>query len=428
MNQLTFIILSTTDWDAPQFGSRQQIARQLARRHQVLYVEQPRALHSLISDRRKTLVQMRRWLGGGLRCPIAGLPALQVYSPPPVLPVFYHALSNPLSQRILRVAIRRALKRLNWQADIFWTYWANSSYLVGNLGEQAAIYHCIDNFRASRYPLVSPAQIAALEEDLCQKVDLVITRTEGLARMLKPVSRRVEVIGGGVDTDLFDYSRSFSLPETLKGMPKPIAGLVGSLDDRIDVPLLQHAAQHLPQVTFVLAGFYRSHLVDLSPLLALPNVRLLPPVPHSDVPAYIAQFDVGLIPYLVNDFTREVSPLKLYEFLAMGKEVVATPLPYICREEALVRIAHSPGAFTTAIEQALSNPHLPETQMKRREAAYPHSWQRQSETIERLIQEVPALTPRPPLPSEMGEGESRSDGGEGESRSDGGEGQDTITE
>ena len=385
MKQHTFVILSTTDWDAPQFGSRQQIARRLARRHQVLYIEQPRALHSLISDRSKTLRQLRRWLKGGLRRPLAELPNLQVYAPPPVWPIFYHPWTNRFSQRILAKAIRATLHRLNWPADIFWTYWANSDYLVGRLGQRLSVYHCIDNFRASGYPLVSSEQIAAMENRLCQKVDLVLARTAGLVEMLKPYSRRIEWLPGGVDIDLFCPQPDRPCPPPLSAIPQPIAGLVGSLDNRLDVALLKATAQRLPQVSFVLAGFLRPHLVDLSALLALPNVHLLPAIPHQEVPAYLAQFTVGLIPYLVNDYTRQVSPLKLYEFLAMAKPVVATPLPYLQREEDKISLAATADEFIAAIEQAITQPPSNEQQTAWRQAAGANSWAGQVDTIEEIL-------------------------------------------
>jgi glycosyltransferase involved in cell wall biosynthesis len=388
MKQKTLVIFSTTDWDAPQFGSRQQIAQRLARHNRVLYVEQPRALHSLISDRQKTFIQLRRWLAGGLRRPLADLATLQVYTPPPVLPIFYHPWTNPFSQRILKLAIRRILGRLGWQADIFWTYWANSHQVVGAFGEKISVYHCIDNFRASGYPLVSPRQIIAMEETLCRKVDLVLTRTTGLAENLRPHSQRLEIIAGGVDTDLFRPDTDVSCPPELRGLPKPIVGLVGTLDNRLDVPMLQHAAQHLAHVTFVLAGFLRPHLVDLSPLTSLPNVNLLPALPHQRVPEFVAQFDVCLVPYRINEYTREVSPLKLYEFLAMGKPVVATPLPYLCREQKLIYLAESAEEFTTAILQSLREPSSSELQLIRRQAAEPYSWDKQVVRIENLLDDL----------------------------------------
>ncbi|MEM7031270.1 MAG: glycosyltransferase [Chloroflexota bacterium] len=386
-SKYTFVILSTTDWDAPQFGSRQQIALQLAKRgHQVLFTEQPRALHSLISDRKKSLLQTRRWLEGGLRTVIPDLPNLQVYSPPPVLPIFYHPLTNPISQRILKIALRRTLKRLGWQADIFWTYWANSDYLVGAFREKMAVYHCIDNFRASGYPFVSVEHMIALEERLCQKVDYVFTRTTGSADLLKPHSHRLAILDGGVDLAQFDASREFHIPPELADVPSPRIGLVGSLDDRLDVELLDYVANRHPDVQLVLAGFYRAHLVDLSTLLARANVHLLPAVPHHRVPEFVAQFDVCLIPYRVNDFTREVSPLKLYEFLAMGKPVVATPLPYNCREEKHIYLAETSQDFANAVGEALNEPVSLEVQASRRQAAEPHTWANQVDMIEQDLQ------------------------------------------
>jgi len=152
MRQLTFLTLSTTDWDAPQFGSRQAVARCLAARgHRILFVEVPRAVHSLISDPAGTARSMRR-VG---RCrPIAE--RLVAYTPRPVLPVYYHPWTNALNQRLLRRDLRRVLNRLGWQPDVLWTYWPNSGALRGNFGERMAVYHCIDDFTAVSYPLVRP--------------------------------------------------------------------------------------------------------------------------------------------------------------------------------------------------------------------------------------------------------------------------------
>lgn len=397
MKQKTIVIFSTTDWDAPQFGSRQQIALRLARRHRVLYVDQPRALHSLISDRQKSLIQLQRWLKGGLRQPIPTLPNLHVYAPPPVLPIFYHAATNAVNQQILKLAIRRTLRRLGWQVDIFWTYWANSGQLVNAFGEKISVYHCIDNYRATGYPLVLPEQIVALEETLCHKVDLVLTRTQGLADMLKECSQRLVVIGGGVDTDLFDFHLPLAQPGELRYLKKPLAGLVGTLDDRLDIPLLQQVAQGLPEVTFVLAGPLRAHLVDISPLTPLPNVHLLPTQPYGRVPAFIAHFDVCLIPYKINDYTREVSPLKLYEFLAMGKHVVATPLPYVRQAADYIYLAESADQFMTAIQQALIGPPPAELQASRRRLAESYSWDRQIAHINDILNKLGLNINTPPL-------------------------------
>src|SRR5215217_3646528 len=131
----TFVFISTTDWDAPQFGSRQQIAQLLARRgNRVLFVEVPRALHSFISAPSETLRALRRM--GQMRSLEEGL---FVYTPRPVLPIYYHPLTNAVNQRLLAADVRGALRRLGWpRPDVLWTYWPNSAYLVGQLGERAS--------------------------------------------------------------------------------------------------------------------------------------------------------------------------------------------------------------------------------------------------------------------------------------------------
>jgi len=173
----TILTLSTTDWDAPQFGSRQQIALRLARRdHRVLFVEIPRALHSFVSDPAGTRRALRR-LGHIRQAPDGPL----VYTPPPVLPVYYNPLVNALNQRLLLGYLRRTLANLDWQPDVLWTYWPHTAYLLGRLGERVAVYHCIDDFSAVGYPLTTRGAIARMEAEQCRQVDIVFARTAGLA-------------------------------------------------------------------------------------------------------------------------------------------------------------------------------------------------------------------------------------------------------
>jgi glycosyltransferase involved in cell wall biosynthesis len=84
----------------------------------------------------------------------------------------------------------------------------------------------------------------------------------------------------------------------------------------------------------------------------LPNVHLVDAVPSNDIPAYVAAFDVGIIPFVVDDLTRGVSPLKMYEYLAAGVPVVATPLP-VCDAHPMVRTASTPEDFAARITEAV---------------------------------------------------------------------------
>jgi glycosyltransferase involved in cell wall biosynthesis len=348
--QPAFVFLSTTDWDAPQFGSRQQIALRLAERgHVVLFTEVPRALHSLVSDPSGTWRAARR-LGRTRQVE----ERLLVYTPLPVLPLYYNAWTNAVNQRLLLLYLRRLLRRLGLVADVLWTYWPNTAYLVSRLGSRVSVYHCIDDFAAAGYPLTSRESIAAMEAEQCRQVDLVVTRTEQMCRTKRRFNANTHVLPGGVDVEQFNPMSVGAPPQSVDDLPRPRVGFVGTIDDRVDVELLVHCAERLAEVTFILVGPVKRHRVRVQSLSGLANVHLLPASPHSAVPAIVGGFDVCLIPYAVNDYTRGLSPLKLYEYLAMGKPVVATRLPYVEREASSVRIASSCSEFVAAVEDAMA--------------------------------------------------------------------------
>jgi len=379
---LLFLFLSTTDWDAPQFGSRQQIALQIARRgHRVLFVEIPRALHSIISDSAGTWRAVRRM--GRVREIALRLLA---YTPPPVLPVYYNPVVNALNQRLLLRYLRRCLARLDWRPDVLWTYWPNTAHLIGRLGERVSVYHCIDDFCAAGYPLTSRRAIERMEARQCRSVDLVLTRTAALNAAKGRLNPNTHLLPGGVDTEHFDPARVGPPPAELADLPPPRVGFVGTIDDRVDVGLLAQCAGAMPTATFVLVGPVRRHRVDVGPLRRLSNVRFLPPCPHAEVPAIVEAFDVCLIPYWVNEYTRGLSPIKLYEYLAMGKPVIATDLPYLRREAAHIQIAPTAETFQSALRAAIDRPPIAQERSRRRAVAVAHSWERQVNEIERHLE------------------------------------------
>jgi UDP-galactopyranose mutase len=257
--------------------------------------------------------------------------------------------------------------------------------MVGQLGEALAVYHCIDDFTAVRYPLTGPTTIAEMEAELCRRVDLVLTRTAELAAAKRAFNPATHYLPGGVEPALFDPAREYALPPALAQVPPPRAGFLGTLDDRIDTALLAAAAQALPEVSFVLVGPRKGHLIDLKALEARPNIHFAPACPHDQAPATMVAFDVCLIPYRVNRYTQGLSPLKLYEYLAMGKPVVATDLPYLRREADKIALVQGADEFVAAVSAALAAPGDEATRAQRRAAATAFSWDAQVEKIESLL-------------------------------------------
>lgn len=382
MKNQTVLCLSTTDWDAPQFGTRQQIMLRLARRNRVLYVEVPRALHSIISDPIGTRRYLRRM--GGVR---SVADSLLAYAPPPVLPIYYNPAINVINQRLLLTYLRRLLTRLGWQPTILWTYWPHTAYQVSRYGERLAVYHCIDDFPAITYPLTPKGSIARMEAELCRRVDVVFVRTEALATDKERHNPNTYLLPGGVDTAHFDPARSGILlaPDDMAMLPRPRIGLVGTIDDRVDVQLLLRCAAELAEASIVLVGPVKGHRVNIAPLYAQANVHLLGPKPYGDVPRYVAALDVCLIPYRINAYTRGLSPIKLYEYLAMGKPVVSTNLPYVRREADHVAIAASEEAFIAAVRDALASSPVDEDRLRFRAIAGRQSWDRHVAEMETVL-------------------------------------------
>ncbi|MGZ8698055.1 MAG: glycosyltransferase, partial [Gaiellaceae bacterium] len=91
---------------------------------------------------------------------------------------------------------------------------------------------------------------------------------------------------------------------------------------------------------------------ELARLCALPNVRWVGPKPYQELPRYVAAFDVGLIPYVQNRYTQSCFPLKVYEYLAAGKPVVASGLPELAEMEPDVVLAGDVAEFVAAVDEA----------------------------------------------------------------------------
>src|SRR5207245_7677210 len=113
-------------------------------------------------------------------------------------------------------------------------------------------------------------------------------------------------------------------------------------------------ARSMPDATFALVG---PEQTDVSTLRECPNIHLLGLRPHEELPRYVKAFDVGIVPYRLTEYTANVYPTKLNEYLSMGIPVVATDLPEIRRFNAehgdVVAVAADAGAFSTAIREAL---------------------------------------------------------------------------
>jgi glycosyltransferase involved in cell wall biosynthesis len=166
-------------------------------------------------------------------------------------------------------------------------------------------------------------------------------------------------------------------------------GYFGALDSWFDIEAVRRAAQSYPNVRFQLIG-----RVEYSPVLALKslsNVEFRGEVPYTDLPGLLMQFDVGLIPFQVNDLTCAANPIKLYEYFSAGIPVVSTRLPEVEQFGELVYIADGPERFAEMVGSALAEVS-PDWRARRIAAAAGETWEHRAQRLLQIAHQLSSVS------------------------------------
>lgn len=247
-----------------------------------------------------------------------------------------------------------------------------------------------------RYYGIFPGAHAVLAEEieLLRRSNLVVASAKLLVKDAQEYNQNTCYIPNGADNENFSRPAATN-PLLVKGIRAPVIGYFGALDRWVDLELVYTVAGRRPEWQFVLIG---SGLEDVSQLAALPNVHLLGELPYAQLPDYLAHFDVCIIPFRSLPVTAATNPVKLYEYLAAGKPVVASGLPEI-KDLLFVRLAGTPEEFEDAIATGLHQ-DSPALQQQRREFARQNTWQERFAAYDQAIHELfqPGYTPEPAHP------------------------------
>jgi uncharacterized SAM-binding protein YcdF (DUF218 family)/glycosyltransferase involved in cell wall biosynthesis len=385
--QRDVVCISSIDWDFIWQGHQEIMSTLAAQGHRVLFVENTGVRAPRARDLPRVRQRIRNWWRGtkGFR---EERPNLFVYSPL-LLPLPYSRIARAVNRLLLARALRRWMRATGFYQPIVWTFLPTpvALDLIAALDPALTIYYCIDDLAAS-----SPGakRIVSSEEQLFAQADLVFVTSEKLRQRAARISAHVHLFPFGVNFERFDRVRQAGdpAPADLEALPRPIVGYLGGLHQWVDQELIVGAAARLPDVTFALVGPAQT---DVSALERCANVRLLGQRPHEAVPAYVKGFDVGIVPYRVAEYTLNVYPTKLNEYLVMGLPVVATDLPEIRRfnadHGALVEVASGADAFSSAIRRALHDSSPPEV-ARRVAAAHDNSWHSRIAQMNVLIDEA----------------------------------------
>lgn len=346
------ICLASQSWDS-HWCTPQQICSRLAPKSRVLYVE---PLRSPLWKVRKAATQSREEAGPPrqaarnlwvLTLPSVFVP-LALYRRLPFLRRFNNALMSRL--------VARASKTLGFEQAVVWVYMITHQGAALMSQSPLTVYDCIDEWAGATSDPALKRFFSQLDRQLCTDADVLFLGSNQLAAPRRALNDCHALVPQGVELAHFlpPDDAAATMPPELAALNKPIIGLVGVLNrERIDIELLRHLARSRPQWSIVLVGPVWEGL-DVAALEQHPNIHLLGNKPRELLGRYLAAFDVCMLPYLLNDFTRNIFPLKLFEYLAAGKPFVSTPIPACEEFPGLIRTAPDHASFLTAVDQALA--------------------------------------------------------------------------
>ncbi|MEB3266398.1 MAG: glycosyltransferase [Cyanobacteriota bacterium] len=387
-------LLSTADWDHPFWTNKQHVARELARQgHRVLYIDSLglRPVLPGAGDRGRILRRLTR----ALRPLRAVEPGVWVCSPlvlPGVAagPVLWF---NRLSLRLLLVLARW---QLGLRRQVLWTYSPLTTRVLRPQAYDRSLYHCVDDI--SVQPGMPRASINAAEPDTARRVDLVVVTTPALERRLAPSARRLLRLPNVVDADHFarpDPARVAAVAAELAPLGRPVIGFVGAISAyKLDIDLLLALARQQPQVAIVCLGAVGEGdpSTEVEALQAQANLHLLGPRSYDDLPAWLAHFDVAILPSRRNAYTEAMFPMKFFEYLAAGLPVVAINLPALRPYADQAWLCDDGMAFLAAVPAALAD-RDPARRAGRQALARRHSYR---ERTRRMLAEL-GVSPSQPV-------------------------------
>jgi glycosyltransferase involved in cell wall biosynthesis len=374
------IIAFSKDWKSDH-TSNHHVLRELAKTRRVVWLSSVATRAPTLSGR--DLGTIKRKLREFARGAVNVENDLWVATPI-VLPLPHSAIARTLNAWLLEAFVRAIRRRLGIGSFELWTFLPTTASYLGVFGEARSVYYCVDEW--SLFGYLDRVATMKAEQELLDRVDVVFAINEPLAATKRALGATTFVSPHGVDQALFSSALdpATEVPADLAALPGPRIGFYGTLREWVDFELLAHVARERPSWQLVLLG---QELCDTSAVHALPNVHLLGQKRHAELPAYCKGFDVGVIPYVIDERMKFVNPLKLREYLSAGLPVVSTAVPEVTRYPHFCEVASTGDEFVAAIERALATDN-PGARAMRSHAMRGETWANRVAEVARRVDEV----------------------------------------
>ena len=338
------------DWFAENRTSSHHIARWLAKRWRVYYIECPglRAPQGSSRDLKKLFKKLWKSLQGPKAVP-EGLKVKTLFQ----VPFHRFSLVRRLNRHLISGSIRWLMWREKISQPITWFMIPHLTAIVGRVGDRLSVYYCIDDYGSLSD--VDEVIVRAMDEETTRRADLVFVASATLLQDKLRLNPNTLLSPHGVDVAHFARAQDehLAIPEDTAGLTGPVVGYFGLIESRIDIELLDYLAEQRPHWTFLLIGRVA---IPSQQLPQRPNLHFVGKRPYESLPAYGKQFDAAIIPYRQTKFNYHANPLKLREYLAMGKPIVSVSTPETEKYADVVEIAQNHEQFLAKLDGVLSRP------------------------------------------------------------------------
>jgi len=268
--------------------------------------------------------------------------------------------------------IKKTAIDLGFDDFVLWSYYPFAAPHWDNMGQKMTIFDAVDNWLLHSSYEKYTDRLKANYEKIKDETDLIFVVSKNLTNFFDD-QPNVYWVPNGVD--IKHYNKKFALMNRdISDIAKPIIGYVGVVQKKVDFELLKYLADKNPDKSIVIVGPVWAEQEKAKEVLAQQkNVYFLGYKKYNEAPQYIQQFDVGIIPHKTAGFSATTNPMKMYEYLACGKPVVATDNIGTENVEDMISVAKDYESFNQAVNNALEN-DKPEAITKRREFVKKFSW------------------------------------------------------
>jgi len=374
-----FVIIANA-WSASVDNptSKHQIALELARQgHRVLWVEgagmrKPRVYSSV--DRSRIFGKIKKAFAGTEKV------SENIWRiSPMIIPLPASGLARIFNDSIYMSAASSVAVHLGFENPVLVNFMPTLQGVVEKW-RGISVYYCVDRWDA--FAMYDSGLMAGLDEKCCRNADVVIASSQDLFEHCLKFNLNTHLITHGVDYEHFASSLNSAI-----GLPSgKTIGFIGLISEWVDQDLLVKMADEISDSHIMLIG---KADVSVEKLEKKKNIHLLGPKPFRDLPSYIAEFAVGIIPFIVNDLTRAVNPIKLREMLAAGCPVVSTDLPEVEKYRSVgLEIAGDQLEFVRLVRERLDVPLTKEQKQSMSDMVKDETWEIKVKQILDLVANI----------------------------------------